>query len=195
MSFHEALLQRPGAMGWLENRGLTRETISRHLLGFVSTDLAGDDGFQRFSGCIAIPYLNGPRDRVTGFTFRREVGVPKYDRQKGFSAHLFNVTATEDAEVYITEGEFDAMVLGQLGMAACGISGASTFKRAWRYLFRDCQKVTVVFDGDEAGEKGSYRVVGAMRDICPVEVVSLPPGKDVTDLYLESPDKLREILA
>lgn len=192
MKWHQTLGTSPGPLGWLHRRGLTNDTIKAHRLGFVQTDATGS--LAKFQGCISIPYFNGPRDQVTGMAFRRPEGQqPKYDRLKG-PASLFNLTATEEPRVYITEGEFDAMVLGQLGLAAVGVPGATNFRPSWKYLFRDCESAVLVFDGDEAGQKGAMRVANALRSIVPVEVVTLPIGRDVTDMYLTDPDGLRKLL-
>lgn len=191
--WHKALYRNPAARAWLQNRGLTDLTLGKHRIGFVETD---DPQFFRFKGCVSIPYFNGPRDKVVGVAFRRPDGqMPKYDRLKGVAATLYNVTATEEAHVYVTEGEFDAMVLTQMGLAAVGVPGVTHFKPAWRFLFRDCERVTLVFDGDEAGQKGAMRVAGMLRDVAPqLEVVTMPVGRDISDLYLSDPSGLAELV-
>lgn len=99
---------------------------------------------------------------------------------------------TSQAKVWVTEGEFDSLILSQMGFPAVGIPGANAFKPEWKYLFRNCEQVSLVFDSDEAGKRGASRVSGLLSDVVEnLRILYLPPNQDVTDLYLQNPEELR----
>ena len=182
-SYCDALVGWP--RDWLHDRGLTDETIRKYLLGY---------SLQR--NAIVIPYLNALLD-VRRLRYRNFEGEPKYiwDSEGERGVHLFNVRATRKPKIWITEGEFDAMLLGQLGFPSCAVPGAKLFKYEWRFLFSYCDQLTVVFDHDEAGIEGAQRVSGILGPVVgQFRNVRLPEGMDVTDMYLHDRDKLVELV-
>lgn len=178
---HEALF-------YLTGRGITPDMIERYHLGFTAE---GVDG--RFKRCVSIPYLTGT-GALRGVRFRRLDGTPKYDAVKGEKAHLFNVGSVKHHRVYITEGEFDAIVLEQLGYPAVGVPGATNFKEEWKWLFIG-NDVRIIFDGDDAGKKAARRIAHDLRRVTEgLEVIELPIGADVSDLHLDDPGQLIELI-
>lgn len=183
---------------WLHGRGLTEETIDRAQLGYQSSG--------RYRDAIVIPYFDA-RGELRNVRYRhlRHNPPAKYESPKGFGTHLYNVAATQNDVVAICEGEFDALVLEQLGFSAVAIPGVNTWQREWRWLFRDCDLVLVVIDmastreedadARAAEERARARIAAQVGTVTSCEVVELPDGNDVTDLYLTDPDKLKELLA
>lgn len=173
---------------WLNDRGLTDDTIRGSLLGEVVTPASEHE---RFQGAISIPYWN-PSRTVRSLRFRNlRDGTHKYDSVAGESVHIFNVANTGLPKVWICEGEFDALVLSQLGFSAVGIPGAGGFKPEWKYLFSHCTQVSIAFDGDDAGLKGARRISSLLGDVCDnIRILALPPGIDCNDIYIKSPDEL-----
>ncbi len=160
------------AFQFLYDRGLTAEDIGAYELGYVP----GYDA-------IHIPYFTKGREIGGRIRFLHPRNA-KYLSFEGFKAHLWNVDATVDEHVFLTEGEFDAMILTSLGYSAVGVPGASSFKREWAWLFRDCDRVTLCFDPDEAGERGANRVQAWIGDVCDdVRRLELPEGLDVSDAH------------
>ena len=179
---------RPEDVAWLEKRGLNRATIKQAMLGFVREG--------RYANAIAIPYLN-PDGSVRTIRFRYlSPRFNKYDNFKGHNIHLYNVANTALPHVWICEGEFDSLVLTQMGFPAVGIPGASGFKPDWKFLFSNAEQVSLVFDGDEAGSKGANRIASILGEVVTgdLRVVRLPEGFDVTDCYLRNPEELRELV-
>jgi DNA primase len=191
LHFRSQLRQDSDPYKWLRNRGISEESIEKFHLGYAHNE---DNGLERFHNSIAIPYLRPVIDQTKVASIRFRYLNPrshKYDSMKGSKAHLFNVEATDAKDVYICEGEFDAIILTQLGFAAVGVPGAATFNPSWKYLFVGADTITLVFDSDETGEKGSLRIASLLGDVCPViRRASLPQGTDVTDLYLKAPREL-----
>ena len=178
---------------WLNGRGISDASIARFRLGEV---LEPVNVHKRFKGSISIPYIN-PDGSVRSLRFRYLHGsIQKYDSVAGFKSHLFNVKASAGDTPYICEGEFDAIILSQLGYDAVGVSGAGIFKPEWKYLFANCEKVSIVFDGDDAGKAGAGRIAGLLGPVVEdLRVIWMPPGTDITDIFLSSPEQLQELIS
>lgn len=167
------------ARKWLAARGLLDRTVRAYMLGFDA-----------HRNAITIPYLNALGE-VRSFRWRNLQREPKYLQPKGVGLHLFHVKASRKPMVWLTEGEFDAMILDQCGFPSVGIPGANSFKPEWAYLFAYCDQVTVVFDPDEAGQEAAAKVTRILGPyVTKLRMVRLPQGKDVTDLYLEDKAEL-----
>lgn len=176
------------ANGWwcrnyLSKRGLSDRTVSLYRLGFDPERAA-----------IVIPYMNA-KEEVRSVRYRMLEGNIKYMSQKGEGTHLFHVRASRKPKVWMCEGEFDSMILAQLGYPTVGIAGVNNFKTPWKYLFAYCEQLTLVMDGDEAGREASSRLAGILGGMVDrLRIVRLPLGKDVTDLYLEDRPALEELV-
>lgn len=173
---------------WLQNRGLNPATIKKSMLGYVAEG--------RYRDAISIPYLN-PDGSVRTIRFRYlKPSRQKYDNFKGANIHIYGVANTALSKVWVTEGEFDSLVLSQMGFPAVGVPGASGFKPDWKYLFTYCDQVSLVFDSDEAGEKGANRLASILGEVVvgDMRLIRLPEGFDVTDMYLRDPEELRELV-
>lgn len=184
-------------VAWLEGRGLSIETIDQAQLGYETSG--------KFRDCITIPYFDA-RGELVGVRYRHLRPNPpmKYQSPKGFRKHLYNVAATQNDVVAICEGEFDALILQQLGYPSVAITGTGGWERAWRWLFRDCNLVLVAMDraviednpdAAAAEDRTRNQILAQVGMVTDVELVDIPPGKDITDLYLESPDRLKELLS
>jgi DNA primase len=171
------------ARGWLEKRGLTPRTIGLYRLGYDPVKKA-----------VVIPYFNA-LEEVRSFRYRMLEGNIKYMTPKGEHVHLFHVRASRKPQVWLCEGEFDAMILAQMGLPSVGIAGVNSFKSEWKYLFAYCERLTLVMDGDEAGREASARLAGILgTTVDHLRIVRLPVGKDVTDLYLENRQQLEGLV-
>jgi DNA primase len=174
---------------FLLDRGLDTEHIEKYHLGYTREGIDG-----RYRNCISIPYLSGTGD-LRGVRFRRlDDGQPKYLHVKAQRGHLFNVGSVKHKRVYLTEGEFDAIILEQLGLPAVGVPGAESFKEEWKWLFVG-NEVRIIFDGDDAGRQSAGQLNRLLRKVADeTMVVKLPDGEDVSSLYTNSPDILDQIL-
>lgn len=165
-------------LGWLKKeRGLTLETIERFRLGWAPGglhDYLRERGFK--TSDIAQTGLVVERNERWQDFLLDEVVIPyqvagsvvmlrgkkmdgKYRTPPHQKARIFNSDAVWDAEeVLICEGEFDAMVLSQLGYNACGVPGASTWQEAWNGYFERARLIYVCFDPDTAGNLGAEKI-------------------------------------
>lgn len=186
LSYQESL--RKEDFEWLESRGLTRQTIRSAGLGFVSSG--------RYTGSISIPYFLPYTRDVRTIRFRYlSPSAQKYDSFKGDNIHLYNVGNTLADKVYICEGEFDSLILNQMGYPSVGVPGANSFKPSWKYLFANCDAVNLVFDSDEAGMRGCNKIASILGDVVEEIYISrLPEGLDVTDAYVRDQTFLESLL-
>lgn len=172
------------ALDFLVTRGLTEESIRRFHLGYVR------HGY--FGHSISIPYYLPVSKELHGFRFRRLGGQqPKYDAPKNQRAIPWNLVDLKEDGVFICEGEFDAMILKQMGFPAVGVPGTNSWDEAWRWLLQG-SRAYVIFDGDEDVEKGTggrpwgRRLLRSIRRVVEdAEMIDLPDGEDVTSLFVK----------
>jgi DNA primase len=195
--YHHQLVRERDNDAWVyltKERGLRPFWIKQFQLGVVREPVRGHE---RYVGRVAIPYRTGfgePR----GFRFRRlDNGSPKYDGDPGVQSHLFAPKYTAEKLVYVTEGEFDCIILHQIGLRAVGIPGANHFKREWRWMFRHAERVVGVLDGDgdpKAAAAFQTKLSVNLRDIVPVTFAQMPNGHDINTMYLKDRRKLARLL-
>lgn len=175
------------ARDYLISRGLDAHTLIQHRIGYVDAPYSGDENFK---GMISIPYFTAWGDFL-GFRFRNLDTGPKYLSPTGAKPHLYNMGALLHNQVWLTEGEFDALVLTQAGYPAIGTPGVSAFKPAWKWLFAYMDRVTICFDGDKPGREAAHRVSRLLAGVVDdVVVCELPDNEDVTSLWLKDRTRL-----
>lgn len=173
----------PAVEQHLRARGITPETQATFRLGGVDEP---HPGHAQYRGMLSIPYLD--RDsRALTVRFRNLGDGPKYLTIKDDPARMFNVRAIHQAvaahsdEIHVTEGEFDAMVLSQIGLFAVAVPGASGWQAHYRRMLAGFSRVWVWGDPDEAGAQFTTRVCQAMRSAKGVRI----RGGDINELYLK----------
>lgn len=179
------------AASYLEGRGLGPADADSFLLGVVSDPAPGHE---RFVGMLSIPYvlMDGG---VCGFKFRRidDGDGPKYDSPAGQKARLYNAQSLAEggSVALVCEGELDAIAAqGAFSVPSVGVPGVSTWagNPHWARCFGDFDRTLVVADhdakedGSDPGLKHASRVV---KDIAGAELVTPPPGLDLTDWIIE----------
>jgi twinkle protein len=108
-----------------------------------------------------------------------------FRRVQGCSSVLFNADALEgQEEIYLTEGEIDAITLWDQGVKnVVGVTtGAGSFDPEWIDQLRAVKKIYLCYDPDEPGQKGAReaaRRLGYERcfNVC------LPEGQDVNEYF------------
>lgn len=165
-------------------RGLTDKTIEAHQLGYAGEETSlykhlrsleyqradilatglvverEDRIVETLRNMITVPYMAaGSVVTIRGRSWPPVDGRPKYKSLPHSSVRLFNSDITWNAEeIYVCEGEFDALVLQQLGLAAVAVAGANVWQDAWDTYFIDMRRVYVVFDRDPAGAAGAKKL-------------------------------------
>lgn len=169
---------------YLNNRGIKNEIINNFKLGYgnfygkryITIPIAGENGYN------FLKLRQDPED-----------GNGKITYPKGAEAQLFGIYAGKEDIQVLCEGELDALALISAGcFALTSTHGAGTFKEEWiDEDIRKCQKIYVCFDNDEAGKKGSLRVLKMLEDVGlrTLHHITLPEevgdGGDITDYLIK----------
>ena len=186
------------AVAYLEGRGISEDVARQFSLGTI-VDPA--NGHEMHEGWLSIPYLT-VLGHCVGFKFRRlDDGKPKYGSPLGQKSHLYNVAdiTLDVPSIVICEGELDAIVLsGMCNIPAVGVPGVTAWKPHFPRLFTGFDTVYIVGDNDvkedgsNPGAEFARRVAGELTN---GQIVQLPPGMDINELYLaEGPDALNNLL-
>lgn len=164
---HKRLLENKQLIDFLKKRrGFSLDTIKRFELGF--------DGDR-----VWIPVKVGQYY----FNVRKYNWRPGGDaREKMLSfdigygeARLFPYeNLAKEGPLLICEGETDAILANQLGYNAVTVTGGAG---TWTTRFTQAvagKEVSICYDIDEAGHKGSEKVARAIARVCKVKIVHLP---------------------
>lgn len=174
------------AAEYLENRGLL---VPGYGLGYVKDPLPGHEAY---TGYLAIPYLRdtpGVGLTVASIRFRcirpgcEHAGHGKYTSPAGSVTRLYNTRALTTASrvVAVTEGELDAVTATECGLPAVGVPGAENWKPHYREPLLGYDRVYILADGDEPGERFATKV---SRELANSVVIRMPPGDDTNSLVV-----------
>ncbi len=206
---HMRLMNSPKMRDWLlAYRGWTEETLVRFQIGLAQDDRDKAAGVFRVTFPVfdaegrltnlrrhLFPYLPSLTEER-----RRELNK-SLPWQAGLTPGLFPLRALEGGqEVLLVGGEPDAVLANQLGIAALtGTSGEGTWKPGWTQALQG-HCVAVLYDNDEAGEKGVKKTADALHaaGVC-VSVARYPEGvKDLTEWVVTQgagAEDLRRVIA
>jgi DNA primase len=175
------------ALAYLEGRGISEAAAAKYRLGVITDPIEGHQGYE---GWISIPYFTA-LDMCVGFKFRRlDEGKPKYGAPIGQKSHLYNVTATMENtyRIVICEGEFDSIIMNEIGIPAVGVPGVAAWKPFYSKLFTGFDVIYVIGDNDTREDKDTNPGADFARrvasEVLNSQIVQLPPGMDITDFYL-----------
>ena len=172
---HESLV-RCDPMGpehrWLAQRGIHERTITYYGLGHNGV-------------AFTLPVYNlppmDPDNRVMNVRYRRDdVVAPfidmKYWGLRGYNDLMLYPFICDQEVAFLTEGEFDALLLREHGLPAFSwINGSSIMptQEQWQHFFPNLQVLVRVGDQDAAGRKGSEVLLHGLNI----------PGFDATRLF------------
>jgi len=189
--YERSLRGSPGE-SYLQQRGITSEVQSCFRLGFVDDPIPEQRAYQ---GSLAIPYITTNND-IVGIKYRwLDDRKPKYTSSLGFEARrIFNpfILTRKYRKIYITEGEFDTIVLRQLGVPAVAIPGANAWSAASSRALRN-RRLVILADGDDSGE--GYKLGKQITKDVEDSSIILMKDTDVNQYYLDhGKDKLLEYI-
>ena len=163
----------------------------------------GDDGgeYSFFRERLVIP-IRDLKGRTIGFGARRlsdnDKAGPKYiNSSESDYFHKGRVIYGLDRAIdyvrkgrhlILVEGYTDVMAAHQVGLnTVCAVLGTSTTEtHAGLVRKSGARRVTLVFDGDDAGRKAAWRALDGLLPLdVELEVAVLPSGKDPADLCSE----------
>lgn len=185
---HNRLINDDAARLWLaEYRGLTTETLTRYQIGLIPAQ-GGDEPRLTIPVYGARGSLLNIRKHLPawrpGLTDerRRELGKTKQWQAGLTTGTLFPLSALDGVQdVLLVEGELDALLASQLGIACVtGTGGAPNWKLENTEALRG-KCVTVLYDNDGPGQSGQQSVAKTLfaAGVC-VSLLHYP--EDVKDL-------------
>jgi DNA primase len=187
-----------GLEEYLLKKGISQDWVK--LSGLIKRNENQNRFYDVFRDRIIFPIYQYNRE-IVGFGGRvLGEGLPKYlnsPESEVFSKrrNLYGLAQARDNirnqnEAIIVEGYMDTIKLHQAGIcqAVASLGTALTQEQA-QILKRYVEKVVILYDGDEAGQRESLRAIEVLLSQgLKVEVVSLPAGQD-PDEYLEKNGK------
>jgi DNA primase len=217
--FTEKLDTPPGivAREYLRKRGIDYEVTKEFGFGFIPGDLSElrkkyPDCFDRsglagLCGRVALP-IHDESGRVIGFKGRAfGDGKPKYLNTPDspiaaksrilFNLHRAKRTIREIGGAVLVEGELDAIAAWRAGAKnVVASSTASLTPQQVALLARTTQNVIISYDPDEAGRRGTDRVIQILLSAGFFgRVALLPEGEDPDSLVLrKGVEAYREVL-
>lgn len=103
------------------------------------------------------------------------------------SKRLFNIDLIKhlepNSDLYISEGEFDSMILNQFDYKSIGIPGVTNFTENHIALLKNFN-INLCFDNDSAGEKAVKEIAKLFNR--PIKQIKLKHHKDFTELANET---------
>lgn len=199
--YEERLMENPKAYKYLtDDRGFYDSTIREARLGWADgnlvthliqkgfspediqeTGLVNKFGEDFFNNEIIIPYLN----YGIAFQLRGKNMSGKYRGLPGAKAALYGTDhIIGETTNIVTEGEFCALHLHQLGFPAVGVPGANTWKLEWNELFEESKRTFLMYDADKPGKTGAENVSQKLGP--KTRIVELPKkGIDVEDYIVK----------
>ncbi len=182
---------------YLEERGLTADTIARFGVGFCASG--------SMSGRVVIP-IHNVEGKIVAYAGRSpgepEGDSPKYKLPAGFkkSAELFNlhraIEESDDQPLVIVEGFFDCMKLAQHGYNRTVALMGSTLSPNQEELVRQNTtsetRIVLMLDEDEAGRAARAEIVQRLAVGRFVKIVPLPEDAGQPDQL--SAEELAELL-
>ncbi|MEO0331829.1 MAG: DNA primase, partial [Bacteroidota bacterium] len=189
-----SLDQWDGLMQAALKKGYQKEYLAK--AGLIIQKEESNREYDRFRGRVMFPVHN-ISGRVLAFGARvlgKGEGQPKYiNSPETLIYHKSDVlyglyqakqTIRQEDNCYLVEGYTDVISLYQAGVQnAVASSGTSLTQEQIRLIGRYTQNVTVLFDGDSAGLKASFRGIDMLLEGgLQVKAVTLPEGEDPDSL-------------
>lgn len=207
----------PLADRWLESRARNTPWSPPILeaCGLVVANERGFGFYERFRGRLMFPILD-TMSRTIGFGGRVVPGVfpegeeppAKYinspetrlfsKSENLYGLHLATASSTKSRELVIVEGYTDVIASVQAGMqgvVAC--LGTAINQKHIRLMKRYADRITLVLDGDVAGQKRTSEVLDLfVAEDVDLRILTLPEGQDPFD-YVQTagPDAFRQQIA
>ncbi len=182
----------PNAKKALTEYALSKGYKLEYLLKTGLTIQKDDDIYDRFRGRVIFP-IHSISGKVVGFAGRILTSgkdVAKYlnspenpiyqKRYLLYGLFLAKNSIIKEDKCYLVEGYTDVMSLHQAGIQnVVASAGTSLTEEQVRIIRRFTKNLTLVFDGDSAGQKAAFRGIDlALKEDMNVKIVVLPEDED-----------------
>ncbi len=196
---------------YMHGLGYKDDVLSK--AGLIKTSVEGKEKepYDTFRGRVMFPLFD-PRGEVIAFSGRalsKEI-EPKYLNSPdteifkknqvlyGFDRASEEIRRMGKDKSYavLVEGQLDMVLSHQAGVRNTVASSGTAFTQAHlKMLKMRSPRITLAFDGDEAGLKATERSVALAYALgMEVKIAELPEGKDPADLVKENPENWKEVL-
>ncbi len=146
-------IESPRAIRYFEGRRITKDSISKFMLGYSENQDMITVPMNDPSGGIFVGFV---ARSVEGKDFKNTPGLPK-------SKILFNLhRAKLHDTVYIVESSFDAIRLDQCGLPAIATLGSNVSRNQIELLTKHFNTAIIVPDNDDAGLSMSQKITEKM---------------------------------
>ena len=168
---------------YLAKRGLTERTCDKF-----------DIGYDPERDCITMPvrdalgrclFVATRQIKSKFFNLPKDIEKPVYG--------LYEIGADKLKEILICESVFNAATAYQYGRPAVALFGTGNKEQYEVLKNLSCRKFVLALDPDDAGERGTQRIISALGKYKILTRLVIPRGKDVNDLTREEFLGLREI--
>jgi len=170
-------------------RGISDETMNKYQLGW-------DARRKRYT--IPIKDQTGTVVNVRLYSLDSQPKMKNYTSGKhryGSPPRLYGIDElgqSDNKQIIICEGEWDRLLLQQIGFAAVtGTHGVGTFRQEWLPAFKDLD-VVIMFDCDDTGKAAARELAVSLSkaETASVKTVilplsGLPDDKDVSDFLMK----------
>jgi twinkle protein len=174
-TYHQALEKNPEAMEYILGRGINQDSIKKFKLGFYQNN---------GKKWLTIPHYQGKG--LVNIKFRSLPPAKKtFKRTPDCKSILFNFDLLNGQQAaFVCEGELDTISLIQAGIenAVGTTTGAGSFDPEWVDQLKDLKKIYLVYDSDEAGQKGA-RSLAKRLGYNRCYNIELPADQDVNDFF------------
>ncbi len=191
---------------------LTEKDISREIM--LKAGIIGEiDGkiYDHISDRLVFPILNSYGDCI-GFSGRTLVKSDYKAKYKNTSqtlvydksSSIYGIHLLKEAkksgllnEIVLVEGQIDVIMMHSYGFVTTVASlGTSFTEKHAKELKRFSDNLTILFDGDSAGEKATLRVIEILKPFeFNLRIARLPSGMDPDDYLKENgAEKMKEVL-
>lgn len=158
---------------YMYKRGLTNEIIEKF-----------DIGFDRNTNCITVPVSD--LDKNVVFIARRSVQGKFFSYPSGSEKPVYCgdrcMECSPQTPVIISESVFNTLTCWKFGKPSVALFGTGT-KNQYEILKRlPAKKFIFALDPDEAGERGTQKLIYHLRGHKILTRLVIPQGKDLNDL-------------
>lgn len=188
--WHQALMTSTGAIRDIlkDKRGIEDDTLKRFWIGWDGERVTIPI-YDEFNELVNIRRYkwNSYEDSTKMINYEDQLGNTYGENRIFGIERLFDKSIEE---IIWCEGEWDRLVLEQMGLPACTTTaGAENFRVEWFNYIKRKKRIYVCYDNDEAGKRATDYMVDNLRNSIEVYTIKWPDGwrekGDVTDIVVK----------
>lgn len=185
LSYYQECSKRLSDTQYPERRGLSRETLERHMIGYDPDFRTKDQDIRDRDVFVTWQALIIPTGRGSYTARNTDPSASHKNRYRNRGpAHIFNYKAlySSSSPVFVVEGEIDALSVEEAGGAAVGLGSLDNVPLLLRILEerRSSQPLIVALDNDEKGKEAEGKLTEGLERL-KIPYYNLRPYGDYKD--------------